>query len=580
MNGFKAVVVVLFACFWASACTEDKRLSQPADASTNQPPDDGASQLVDAPTEPPPDDGASQPVDASTDQSQDDGSSQPTVSERITLELLRPNDDPAGRPLPVAAHWNPGQASANQPGWDPDFVLDFLAAGEYIIPLFRVQMPGATPEPWSYYESGLQRARAYGIPIAIRFTQWDRPFTDDPNYFDLPPADNPNVIDANDGTTILAKTDPEGPIERWQEAGTEWGTLPVLTEIQEAYPNPPLVIWLNNFEHPRLHWEDAETSWRFVQNHGLGRTGDETRAIIGQGWIDRDGALWSALTSQLTAPWQEASIPVCYSAFGVRKHGQWNGWNKKSLHVPGRFSPWPLVVNGSPSYYVFENPDVQAQTDYRADGPQMSAMNWLFMLDEAFRDAPAYFWEISSYDGGIERQDWYRVVQGQIYDKARYKGYVRFGLWLTRPRILREFRLTSHDRALYLEYWDAVMEAVREVHEEPDLTRFWRNGRLVVNPAHPHQFDNNLYPGYTDADVDRNFLLDASANPPRPWLNTDTIEVWSLALVLGDAPDREWLLFTYAPLQAHDDVVVMVPGYGDITVDVPRGNGVFVQLAE
>jgi hypothetical protein len=153
-------------------------------------------------------------------------------------------------------------------------------------------------------------------------------------------------------------------------------------------------------------------------------------------------------------------------------------------------------------------------------------------------------------------------------------------LWLTRPRILREFRLTSHDRALYLEYWEAVMESVREVHEDTSLTRFWRNGRLVVNPAYPHQFNKNLYPGYTDADVDRNFLLDASANPPRPWVNTDTIEVWSLALVLGEAPNREWLLFTYAPLQAHAGVVVTVPGYGDTTVDVPRGNGVFVQLAE
>ncbi len=502
-----------------------------------------------------------------------------TVPERITLELLRPNDDPAGRPLPIAAHWNPGQVSATQPGWDPDFVLDFLDAGEYVIPLFRVQMPGVTSEPWSYYESGLQRARAHGIPFAIRFTQWDRPFTDDPNYFNLPTADNPNVIDANDGTTILAKTDPEGPIERWQEIGTEWGTLPILTEMQETYPNPPLVIWLNNFEHPRLRWEDAETSWRFVQNHGLGRTEDETRAIIGQGWIDRDGALWSALSSQLTAPWQDASIPVCYSAFGVRKYGQWNGWNRKSLHVPGRFSPWPLVVNGSPSYYVLENPEVHAQTDYRADGPQMSAMNWNFMLNEAYRDNPAFFWEVSLSDGGIERQDWYRL-QGQTYDKARYKGYVRFGLWLTRPRILREFRLTSHDRNLYLEYWDAVMESVREVHEDPSLTRFWRKGRLVVNPAYPHHFNKRLYPGYTDAEVDRNFLLDASANPPRPWVNTDTIEVWSLALVLGEAPNREWLLFTYAPLQAHAGVVVTLPGYGDITVDVPRGNGVFVQLAE
>jgi hypothetical protein len=508
------------------------------------------------------------------------GSRAPTVAERITIELLRPNDDPVGRPLPVAAHWNPGQASASQPGWDPDFVLDYLDAGEYVIPLFRVQMLGVTPEPWSYYESGLMRARSYGIPIAIRFTQWDRPFTDDPNYFGLPPADNPNVIDVADGTTIVAKTDPEGPIARWQEVGLEWGSLQTVAEIQAEYPDPPLVIWLNNFEQPRLRWEEAETSWRFVQNHGPGLTGEQTRAIVGQGWIDRDTALWGSLTDQLTADWQAVSIPICYSAFGVRKYGQWNGWNGTSLHVPGRFSPWPLVANGSASYYVLEDPAVHAQTDYRVDGPQMSGMNWNFMLAEALRDNPDYFWEVSSFDGGIQRQNWYRFVQGQIYDKARYKGFVRFGLWLTRPRVFREFRLTAQDRALSLEYWDAVLEAVREVHTDADLTRFWRNGELVVNPAHPHAFDNNLVAGYTDVDVDRNFLLDADVNPLRPWTNDMTIEVWSLALVLGEAPNREWLLFTYAPLQSHDDVVITVPGFGDVTVDVPRGNGVFVQLAE
>ncbi len=337
---------------------------------------------------------------------------------------------------------------------------------------------------------------------------------------------------------------------------------------------------MNNFEQPRLRWSAAETSWRFVQEHGLDKTDDEKRAIVGRDWIERDGALWSALRDELTPAWQSASIPVCYSAFGVRGYGSWSGWDRKSLHVPGRFAPWPLVVNGSPSYYVFGNHNAHPQTDYEADGPQMAGMNWQFMLAEAYRDKPDYFWEVSLYDGGLERHTWYRDEMGQVFDAARYRGYVRFALWLARPRILREFRLSAHDREPYLEYWEVMLDAVSEIHRHHTLRRFWRKGELVVNRANPHHYQSNLYPGYTDDDVDRNFLLEASVNPPRPWNNNTVIEVWSLALRLGEAPNREWLLFAYAPLRDQTDVTITVPDYGDVTIDVPRGNGVFRVLRE
>lgn len=229
---------------------------------------------------------------------------------------------------------------------------------------------------------------------------------------------------------------------------------------------------------------------------------------------------------------------------------------------------------------MFENHGNHPQTDYEADGPQMSGMNWMFMLDEALRDNPEYFWEVSLYDGGLERQNWYRQQMGQVYDTARYRGYTRFGLWLARPRILREFRLSAHDREPYLAYWDVVLDCIREVHADRDLRRFWRGGELVANRAHPHHFQSNLYPGYTDEDVDRNYLLEATANPSRPWNNDSVIEVWSLALTLGTAPEREWLLFAYAPLRSHKEVTITVPGYGDVVLDVPRGDGVFRLLRE
>ncbi|GAB4367987.1 MAG: hypothetical protein Kow0062_00830 [Acidobacteriota bacterium] len=498
----------------------------------------------------------------------------PSVPEEITIELLRPNDDPVGRPLPVAGHWNTGRPSSNHVGWDPDYVMDAVEAGYFAIPGVYLRRPTVSREPESYYQR-LTRARALGIPFAIVFTQWDRPFTDDPRYADLPPEENPNVIDAADGTTIVPKSDPEGPVERWQEVGAEWGRLAAVGDMQTFYPDPPLVLWVNNFEQPRLLWGEAETSWRFVENHGTTTSDEQKRGIVGQGWIERDEALFASLRAELTPQWQAVSIPVCYTAFGRGKYGSWSGWDSRSLHQPGRFSPWPLVVNGSPSYYVFGDPSVHKETDYQANSPQAVASNWQFMLDEAFRDAPDLFWEFSLYDGGTQRHNWYRYVQHQIYDEARYKGFVRYGLWMARPRLVREFRLSSHERAPYESYWFALLDAVREVHEDPDLRRFWRRGRLVLNDAHPHHWQSNLVPGYTDAEVDRNFILDADVNPPRPWSSTTEIAVWALALELGSPPAREWLLFAYAPLAERDATTITIPGHGPVTVDVPRGAGAF-----
>ncbi|UCF68798.1 MAG: hypothetical protein JSV80_05785 [Acidobacteriota bacterium] len=507
------------------------------------------------------------------------GSRMPTVPEAVTIELLRPNDDAIGRPLPVAAHWNTGRPSASQPGWDPDFVMDYLEAGEYVIPGVYLRRPTVEREPASYYET-LSRARALGVPFSVVFTQWDRPFSDDPRYAGLPPADNPNVIDAADGTTIIYKTDPEGPLERWQEVGAEWAQLPAVDDMIAAYPDPPLVLWVNNFEHPRLLWGEAETSWRFVENHGTATSDEDKRRFVGEGWIERDAALFQSLKNELPVAWQQVSIPICYTAFGRGKYGSWSGWDSKSLHVPGRFSPWPLAVNGSPSYYVFEDPNVHKETDYQANSPQAVGSNWQFMLSEAFRDNEDYFWEYSIYDGGTARHNWYRYIKVQLYDEARYKGYVRYGLWMSRPRIIREFRKSNQDREPYVSYWEALLEAVREVHEDPDLERFWRHGRLIVNDAHPHHWQKNLVPGYTDDDVDRNFILDADINPPRPWANDTEIAVWALALVLGETPHREWLLFAYSPLRDRDSVMVSIPGYGDVLVNVPRGSGRFWWFTE
>ena len=95
---------------------------------------------------------------------------------------------------------------------------------------------------------------------------------------------------------------------------------------------------------------------------------------------------------------------------------------------------------GSPSYYT---DDWNDRTDFTVHSPQIEFMNADFMLREAQRLNPAYWFELSIWDGydtvpGHARQrptkrDIYHKL-GQVYDPERYGGWVQFGMWLLRPR--------------------------------------------------------------------------------------------------------------------------------------------------
>ena len=118
-----------------------------------------------------------------------------------------------------------------------------------------------------------------------------------------------------------------------------------------------------------------------------------------------------------------------------------------SQHNKGRIDPGALTWDGgSPSYYTH---DWNPSTDYTTWSPQIEFMNLVFILKEAYLVNPAYFFEFSVWDGyhtDPERQKSYPSVRsvyrlaGQTYNPERYGGFVQFGMWLTRPRAVRDFR--------------------------------------------------------------------------------------------------------------------------------------------
>ena len=295
--------------------------------------------------------------------------------------------------------------------------------------------------------------------------------------------------------------------------------------------------------------------------------------------MERYRALLAGMKEGLRSPvWKERTRFVGYEAFGPPHFARWGGWVEYSLHVPGRINWSPLVWDGgSPSYYVH---NWNGSTDYTVWSPQVESMNWIFMQQAAWRLNPRFWFEISTWDGNVKEPNDKRAFyakKGQTYTPERYGGMVRFGMWLLRPRVVREFRGWTELRSLQGPYFLAIVQAVDEVYANPTLRRFWRKGELVANRKQTHPYQVDVPDEYKNED--RWFMLDTSLDPERPWKAGTELPVFALALRLGKTPEREWLVYAHAPVGLKQNVELTIPEYGPVHADVSPA-GVFYLVSE
>jgi len=514
----------------------------------------------------------------------------PEVLRAIREEVLRGNDDPTGRPLPVAAHWHSGNELERL---GATYQLELIRKGHHVLPSVNFPRPIADEkyllEKGSFFQRTLTQLAEWNLPFTLKGTQWEQELYQNKLFWELPPETNPNVI-KTDGT-LTRLLSPFGPVEPWKQVGKLWTGSPMMDRLQNWYPDPPRVFFLSNNEASKLRWAkrdvSVEISKRYQERYGANRDDDVTRKVVAEGWIERYRAMHDAMRGGLSNPaWRARVDFVGYEAFGPPHFGRWHGWLIYSLYTPGRVDPRHLMWDGgSPSYYTHNwNPS----TDFKVWSPQIESMNWVFMQEEVSKETPDYWFEISVWDGSFPDHEAYDKErktdqvrqyrkQGQEYTPARYAGFVQFGMWLLTPRAVREFRLYLDTQERVAAYFEALVAAVDRVHETPVLTRFWRKGKLVANRLHEHPYQTAVPEEYRD--VDRWFLLDTSLGP-RSYRNYSAeIPVFSLARVLGELGGREWLLYSHSPLKARKNVEVLVPGFSSVSVDVAVG-GSFHHIKE
>ncbi|OHB66966.1 MAG: hypothetical protein A2Y76_08360 [Planctomycetes bacterium RBG_13_60_9] len=511
------------------------------------------------------------------------------VAEEIRREALLPPNGPAGRPLPLVSHWNMGSQGR---GWTPQYQIELLGQGHHILPWLGwpqtdpLKKEQSAKQFHDYYDGLLGYCREFGLPISFRGTQWEAMLVGK-EYRSLSPEQCPAVTTPEG--EVLAKLCPFGPVEPWQDPAEEYVDTAGMKELQRMYPDPPLVLFVSNNEAPDLRWHQVEQSKRYLDKYGPGRSDEFKRQVVARGWMERYPVMFKAMREALVnESWKKNVRFVGYGAFGPSHFGRWEGWKQYSLITDQWTSPdWHIWDGGSPSYYTHNWDDSR---DHWVWSTQVESMNWIFMLEEAWSVNPDFWWEVSLWDGNAS--DWTPQTEctpentkkskacqykndGQTYSPDRFEGWAQFGLWLLRPRAIREFRGSTTPLEPWRPFFDRLLSAVDRVWANETLRDFWRFGELVPNRAHQHPYQVDIPEKYRD--IQRWFLLDTSLDALRPWDQRTNIPVFSLSLVRGDEGKRRWLVYAHSPLDNRRAVRIMVPEYGEITVDVPRA-GTFYSI--
>ena len=353
---------------------------------------------------------------------------------------------------------------------------------------------------------------------------------------------------------------------------------------------------LSNNEGRNVKNVDRNKSTRYVDTYGDATLWDEGSLNLFNDYKPRWLNLFEGMRQgfRQTAPkWANRLKFVAYNDVVHFIYGRWGAWREGKLptHANGLLDNAQIWDGASPEYYL--NHWEYTKWDNTIFSPQTEYCNVRWQLDEIYQTHPEFWYEFSLWDGVITDGDSPSTEpgsnkrlqfeeRGDPWTPTRYKAWLRFGMWLTFPRVVREFRnsdatVETTGKVFFYNFLDAV----EEVYRDPVLRDFWRNGTVVVNPTREHPYRSVQIVGYENKNVWHVLECDAN-NMPEPQHSHPldrVVNVWALAIVKGTSPNREWLIYAHSPTQDRTGVTVTVPVYGDVTLDVPQA-GVFQMVAE
>lgn len=287
--------------------------------------------------------------------------------------------------------------------------------------------------------------------------------------------------------------------------------------LREKYPDPPMVVFLNNNEVGEMNLAHLTNSVRFKREHGEGLSGSDMLDIMRRAYDRKYDVLFAAARASLSEPaWKDNVKFVAYNAWPHSVIGRTSARNH-----PGE---WKRYDGAMPEFYLNDWQIYRGKTDYNYWSPQTEGLKIWQSQDAIFSADPDYYFASIVWDGGRparRRSSINCMATGmfgsgmqQRWDFARYEGMVQFGLWAMRPRVMREFRFPPHEQHAY--DWGSFMTVVRAVDRpwnNATLREFWRFGELVGDARNEPDRDSFVRDLHPYARVTH--LLPVDANPAR-----------------------------------------------------------------
>ena len=163
-----------------------------------------------------------------------------------------------------------------------------------------------------------------------------------------------------------------------------------MLEIQKIYPDPPLVIFLDNNEAGKVGKVDPKSD-RFLAKYGAGPHDEEfLKKVSVEGYDERYRAMFDAARAACVSP----------------------TWSK-NLRFVAYNSLKPPHDGGMPEYY--DNDWQPTKTDFGAAGLQSDAMGMFLGQTKVVNENPSFLWSSIFWDG-----EW----MGNIW-RSRGKGIPR-----------------------------------------------------------------------------------------------------------------------------------------------------------
>ena len=537
------------------------------------------------------------------------------VADIAEWATIKEANGPAGRPLPLAGSW------VCTGMFGPRRMVEMIKQGHHVMPTLgsgpgflaryayilenKGFSEGKLPKYMAEIEPVLAFCAEHKLPISMGGHNWATGPARMEYDYNRAPEHNRKTFTPEESVRLMVRRDgkvtsgswkmssPFGPEERWREFGRWWMDNPAMQTLRKQYPDPPMVVWLNNNEAGEIGLKHLDWSLRFQETYGDDLTKDEKVEILHKAYDEKYAALFDEARNVLSEPaWKENTVFVAYNA--------WPRSVKGRTEERNRGSEWKRFDGTMPEFYLNDWQIYRGKTDYNYWSPQTeglrieSSQNVIFELD------PDHYFASIAWDGGqpaARRSSINCLATGmygsgavQRWDFARYEGMVQFGLWAMRPRVMREFRwpVTSHD-AYDHEAFMAVVRSADRVWDNETLAEFWRFGTLEKSEAFrpPDKRVAGELRFYSRVDA----LLPVDVNPsrdtwPRIWhfkagrRPPVKLRVLALALRLGEAPNRRWLIYAHAPLGAVDMPSVEIPDLGKVQLPFVSRSGSFFTVAE